>query len=121
MMHVFKLKPPLTSPFNPLRPTPPPLGAGTALLGKEAAMACTVAVETAIGEHYDSQLRRLMAEPEGVAAGDSAGEDRGEGDSIGGLAANKELVDVIRKFRDEELQHLETGIQHSAEQVGARV
>lgn len=29
------------------------LGAGTALLGKEAAMACTVAVETAIGEHYD--------------------------------------------------------------------
>ena len=28
-------------------------GAGSALLGKEAAMACTVAVETAIGEHYD--------------------------------------------------------------------
>ena len=28
-------------------------GAGTALLGKEAAMACTVAVETVIGEHYD--------------------------------------------------------------------
>lgn len=29
------------------------LGAATALLGKEAAMACTEAVETAIGEHYD--------------------------------------------------------------------
>lgn len=29
------------------------LGAGTALLGKEAAMACTEAVETVIGEHYD--------------------------------------------------------------------
>ena len=29
------------------------LGMGTALLGKEAAMACTVAVETVIGEHYD--------------------------------------------------------------------
>ncbi len=29
------------------------LGAGTALLGKEAAMACTVAVETAITEHYN--------------------------------------------------------------------
>lgn len=28
-------------------------GAGTALLGKEAAMACTVAVETVIGEHYN--------------------------------------------------------------------
>ena len=29
------------------------LGVGTALLGKEAAMACTVAVEEVIGEHYD--------------------------------------------------------------------
>ena len=29
------------------------LGATTALLGKEAAMACTEAVETVIGEHYD--------------------------------------------------------------------
>lgn len=29
------------------------LGFGTALLGKEAAMACTEAVETVIGEHYD--------------------------------------------------------------------
>jgi 3-demethoxyubiquinol 3-hydroxylase len=29
------------------------LGVATALLGKEAAMACTEAVETVIGEHYD--------------------------------------------------------------------
>lgn len=29
------------------------LGAATALMGKEAAMACTEAVETVIGEHYD--------------------------------------------------------------------
>lgn len=29
------------------------IGAGSALLGKEAAMACTVAVETVITEHYD--------------------------------------------------------------------
>ena len=29
------------------------LGAGTALMGKEAAMACTEAVETVIGEHYN--------------------------------------------------------------------
>ncbi|CAF4351154.1 unnamed protein product, partial [Rotaria magnacalcarata] len=34
--------------------------AGTALLGKEAAMACTVAVEAVIGEHYNNQLRDLM-------------------------------------------------------------
>jgi ubiquinone biosynthesis monooxygenase Coq7 len=29
------------------------LGVATAFLGKEAAMACTEAVETVIGEHYD--------------------------------------------------------------------
>lgn len=29
------------------------LGAVTALMGKDAAMACTEAVETVIGEHYD--------------------------------------------------------------------
>jgi ubiquinone biosynthesis monooxygenase Coq7 len=32
------------------------LGAATALLGKEAAMACTEAVETVIGEHYDEYV-----------------------------------------------------------------
>jgi demethoxyubiquinone hydroxylase (CLK1/Coq7/Cat5 family) len=35
------------------------LGAGTALLGKEAAMACTVAVEATITEHYNAQIREL--------------------------------------------------------------
>lgn len=29
------------------------LGAGTAMMGKRAAMACTEAVETIIGQHYD--------------------------------------------------------------------
>ena len=29
------------------------LGAGTGLIGREGAMACTEAVETVIGEHYD--------------------------------------------------------------------
>ena len=37
------------------------LGAGTALMGREAAMACTVAVETTVGEHYNDQLRTLHA------------------------------------------------------------
>ena len=32
------------------------LGAGTALMGREAAMACTVAVEEVIEEHYENQL-----------------------------------------------------------------
>lgn len=39
------------------------LGAGTALLGEKAAMACTVAVETVIVEHYNDQLRRIMENP----------------------------------------------------------
>lgn len=39
-----------------------PPGAGTALLGKEGAMACTVAVEESISEHYNSQIRALMEE-----------------------------------------------------------
>ena len=35
------------------------LGAGTALLGREAAMACTVAVEEVIEEHYQGQSDAL--------------------------------------------------------------
>lgn len=37
-------------------------GAGTALLGKEGAMACTVAVEESIANHYNNQIRMLMEE-----------------------------------------------------------
>ena len=36
------------------------LGAGSALLGKEGAMACTVAVETAIGQHYDAWVDHTL-------------------------------------------------------------
>uniref|UniRef100_A0A669DBX7 Coenzyme Q7 homolog, ubiquinone (yeast) n=1 Tax=Oreochromis niloticus TaxID=8128 RepID=A0A669DBX7_ORENI len=36
------------------------LGASSALLGKEGAMACTVAVEESITEHYNNQIRTLM-------------------------------------------------------------
>jgi ubiquinone biosynthesis monooxygenase Coq7 len=39
------------------------LGAGTALLGSRAAMACTVAVEEVIDEHYGRQIERLEHEP----------------------------------------------------------
>lgn len=37
------------------------VGYGTAMIGKEAAMACTEAVETVIGNHYDDQLRELTS------------------------------------------------------------
>ncbi|ELW67695.1 Ubiquinone biosynthesis protein COQ7 like protein [Tupaia chinensis] len=70
------------------------LGAGTALLGKEGAMACTVAVEESIATHYNNQIRRLMEEdPEKY----------------------EELLQVIKKFRDDELEHHDIGLDHDAE------
>ncbi|QQP49819.1 5-demethoxyubiquinone hydroxylase_ mitochondrial [Caligus rogercresseyi] len=72
------------------------LGAGTALLGKEAAMACTVAVESSITEHYNDQIRELLNDdPE----------------------THKELIEKITKFRDEEQEHHDTGLEHDAEQA----
>ncbi|XP_060523856.1 5-demethoxyubiquinone hydroxylase, mitochondrial [Cylas formicarius] len=71
------------------------IGAGTAMLGEKAAMACTVAVETVIVEHYNDQLRTLLEDPEN----------------------NKELMQVITKFRDEEQEHHDTGIDQGAEQT----
>lgn len=66
------------------------LGAGTALLGEKAAMACTVAVETEISDHYARQAKRL-----------------GE--------SEPELKATLEKFRDEELEHHDTGLAHGAE------
>ena len=66
------------------------LGASTALMGEKAAMACTVAVEKVIGEHYQEQL-------------DILGDD------------HKDLKKTISKFRDDELEHHDIGIEHDAE------
>ena len=73
------------------------LGAGSAALGAPAAMACTVAVETVIGGHYNDQIRELLA--------------RGYGDS------EAELADVFRRHRDEELAHLDTALANDAEKA----
>ncbi|CAE1279036.1 COQ7 [Acanthosepion pharaonis] len=72
------------------------LGAGSALIGKEAAMACTVAVEDVIGDHYNSQIRELF-------------EDDPE--------KHEELLKIIKQFRDDEMHHYETGLEHNAEQA----
>ena len=66
------------------------LGASTALLGEKAAMACTVAVEKVIGEHYQEQLHLLEDD-------------------------HKDLKKTISKFRDDELEHHDIGIEHDAE------
>ena len=70
------------------------LGAGTALLGKEGAMACTVAVEASITEHYNDQIRELTSL------------DSEE---------HKELIATISKFRDEEQEHHDIGLENDAE------
>jgi len=74
------------------------LGAVTALMGKEAAMACTEAVETVIGEHYDDQLKDL------------------QGYSHPSIVL---LRDVIREFRDDELEHLDTAVENNSQRAPA--
>ena len=68
------------------------LGAGAALLGERAAMACTVAVEEVIDEHYAGQVAKL-----------------GDEDS--------DLRDTFEKFRLEEVEHRNTGLEHDAEKT----
>ncbi len=72
------------------------LGAGTALLGPEAAMACTAAVEEEIDRHYSQQLDRL-AETE----------------------ADPELADMIEEFREDERAHRDAALAHGAENAPA--
>lgn len=74
------------------------VGAGTALLGKEAAMACTEAVETVIGDHYNEQLRELhrFKNP------------------------NKQLdylSKTVASCRDDELEHHDIAVDHNARQA----
>lgn len=72
------------------------LGAGTALLGPEAAMACTAAVETEIDKHYSDQLDRLT--------------ERGD---------DPELAGMIEEFREDERDHLDAAMTHGAERAPA--
>ena len=68
------------------------LGAATAMMGEKAAMACTVAVEEVIDEHYAAQYDRL-------------GNDEAD------------LKATIEEFRLEELEHRDIGYEHGAEQA----
>ena len=66
------------------------LGVASAIMGEKAAMACTIAVEEVIGEHYANQVEVLDDE-------------------------HKELKTTLMKFRDDELEHLETGVDNDGE------
>ena len=70
------------------------LGAATALISPEAAMACTAAIETEIDAHYSRQLEEL-------------------GDS------DPELVRLITTARDDEREHRETALDCGAEKAPA--
>jgi len=67
------------------------LGAATALLGKNAAMACTTAVESVIDQHYAAQEREL-------------GEDEAE------------LKKTIGVFRAEEQEHHDIALENGAKE-----
>lgn len=66
------------------------LGAATALIGPEAAMACTAAIETEIDAHYSDQLDELADK-------------------------DAELSEIIHKFRDDERDHKELALAAGAE------
>lgn len=79
------------------------LGWATALLGREAAMACTEAVETEIGDHYNGQVRALLGMVRGWEA-----EGYEVGSEFGALLA------TVRRIRDEELEHLDHAVENDA-------
>ncbi len=70
------------------------LGAGTALLGTKAAMACTEAVEEVIDKHYTAQIESL---------------DEDE----------NALAETLEKFRQEEVEHKQIAIDNGAQEVPA--
>jgi ubiquinone biosynthesis monooxygenase Coq7 len=72
------------------------LGAATALIGPEAAMACTAAIEEEIDRHYTRQLAELEEE----------GDD-------------PELARMIGEFRDDEREHRDAALRLGAEPAPA--
>jgi ubiquinone biosynthesis monooxygenase Coq7 len=66
------------------------LGAVTAAIGKKAAMACTVAVETVIDQHYQEQRENISAD-------------------------EKDLAQMVEKFRLEELEHRDLALASDAQ------
>ena len=112
------------------------LGAVTAMMGPKAALACTVAVETQISEHYNAQIRELLANgmggapapvsaspadaasaapavasPGGGASAAAAAED------ASAAASDAALLAVLRKHRDEEVEHHDTALRLGAERA----
>jgi ubiquinone biosynthesis monooxygenase Coq7 len=75
------------------------LGAATALIGPEAAMACTAAVEEEIERHYTRQL--------------------GDLERARGTADDPELAAMIEEFRADERAHRDAALAAGAERAPA--
>lgn len=69
-------------------------------------MACTEAVETEIGGHYNEQVKELLQMMEKMEA---------EGQEVG--EELRTLVERIRVIRDEELEHLDHAVENDAQQA----
>ncbi|KAK7684729.1 Catabolite repression protein cat5 [Cerrena zonata] len=96
------------------------IGATTGLISKEAAMACTVAVETVIGGHYNDQLRVLMNQFNIPIYDKETGIPLSPDQISREIETSPELSSLkqtISTFRDEELEHLDTAIEHDAEKA----
>lgn len=97
------------------------MGGITGFISKEAAMACTVAVETVIGNHYNEQLRVLMNQYQDIDVYDKVtGEPISKQELEQTLRESPELAklkQIIGEFRDEELEHLNIAIENDAEKA----
>jgi ubiquinone biosynthesis monooxygenase Coq7 len=82
------------------------LGWSTGMMGREAAMACTEAVETEIGNHYNGQIRELFKWMQ---------ELKSKGEEFDPELL--ELIDTIKRIRDEELEHLDHAVENDAKEA----
>lgn len=124
----YDVRPTFLSPFWNLMGWS--LGVVTALLGKEAAMACTEAVETVVGLHYNDQLRQLNLVSSNEALEEGIQDDFSlpirplaisscptTGGRRNDFSTAEELTQfrsIIKECRDEELEHLDTAIENDA-------
>lgn len=92
------------------------LGWGSAMCSEEMAMACTVAIETVIANHYREQIEYLenfIEHPHIFPQPAHVDSDQQ------GKFFWKLLKQQLERFRREEMEHLDDGLEHGAESVPA--
>ncbi len=81
------------------------LGFVTALIDKKSAMACTTAVEETIDDHYQEQINKLeIIKQNQVHQANNCKDEQ----------VIDDLLDSIKKFQDEEIQHRDIGYDNDA-------